>query len=169
MVTYGIAIGSKLLSILKQSARLGFARGFCFALKGMCLFWRSQASARESLWILRPKNKYLVVSNGFAASSSSKKRMIYTNSMVFLWFLLLAVQPINSLFVWNRCPTGELGQNKKAVAGSANPGACYMKNDQRLPLGLQIPSEKVLNLPKTPQSTSLEGVWSPRASKEVVN
>ena len=30
-------------------------------------------------------------------------------------------------------------------------------------LGLQIPSKKVLKLLKTPQSTFLEGIWSPRA------
>ena len=29
-------------------------------------------------------------------------------------------------------------------------------------LGLQIPSKKVLEFLKTPQSTFLEGIWSPR-------
>ena len=33
-----------------------------------------------------------------------------------------------------------------------------------IPLGLQIPSKKVFNPQKTPQSTFLEGIWSPRDS-----
>ena len=45
-------------------------------------------------------------------------------------------------------------------------GLSRLAQPRCLALGLQIPSKKVFNPLKTPQSTFLEGIWSPRVDSK---